>query len=86
MTMSHHLYVFNYVISNGVLHQGKYYLNNLCAWHDFDGYTCYFGYKDLTMSLFFHSAFDYDYENKSTFKAFTVLIEQIFDELQTKKC
>lgn len=85
MIISHHLYVFNYVISYGRLYQGKYYLDELCAWHDFDGYTCYFGYKDLTMSLFFHNTFDYDYQEKSTFKDFTVLIEQLYSELQIKK-
>ena len=53
MNMSRYLYVFNYVLSNGTKRQGKYHFGELSAWHDFDGYTCYIGYKDLTMSFTF---------------------------------
>ena len=33
------------------------------------------GYKDLTMSIYFHSRFSFDYDEESTLKAFNVLID-----------
>lgn len=78
MNLSHHLNVFNHIITNGEKHDEKYVLGALSAWNDFDGYTCYIGYKDLTMSLFFHSRFSYDYEDEATLKEF----EQAIDKLR----
>jgi len=85
MNLSNHLYVFNHIISHGVLRQGKYYFGELSAWHDVDGYTCYIAYKDLTMSLLFHSRFLYDYETEATLKAFNLLMNTIYTEIKTKK-
>jgi len=85
MNLSNHLYVFNHLISHGELREGKYHLNELIAWHDVDGYTCYIGYKDLTMSLLFHSRFLYDYEDEATLSAFNLLIDEIFISLEASK-
>jgi hypothetical protein len=82
MNMSHHLYLFNHIISYGQQLEGKFHFEELSAWHDIDGYTCYIGYKDLTMSLYFHSRFDYDYQEKATFKEFFALVETIYIELK----
>lgn len=81
MKMSNYLYVFNHVISNGVKRDDVFYFGELSAWHDFDGYSCFIGYKDLTMSLYFHSRFSYDYQEKATFKEFVLLVDNIFTEL-----
>jgi hypothetical protein len=80
--MSHYLYVFNHVISNGEKRQGKYYFDALSVWYDIDGYTCYIGYKDLTMSLYFHSRFSYDYQEESTLKAFALLVDNTLATLK----
>jgi hypothetical protein len=79
--LSRYLYVFNYVVSNGVKRQRKYYFGDISAWYEIDGYTCYIGFKDLTMSMFFHSKFSFDYRNEATLKAFDLLINNIFSEL-----
>ena len=84
--MSGYLYVFNHVLSNGIKRQGKFHFGELSAWHDFDGYTCYIGYKDLTMSLYFHSRHCYDYQEKATLKAFKLLIEHMIVELKVNSC
>jgi len=83
MNLSNHLYVFNHLTSHGELKAGKYYLNELIAWHDVDGYTCYIGYKDLTMSLLFHSRYFFDYTEEATLTEFTELIESIVTEAKT---
>jgi len=85
MKLSHYLYLFNHLISKGVKREGVYHFGELCAWHDIDGYTCYIGYKDLTMSLYFHSRFSYDYQEKSTFKDFGLLVDNIFTELNIRE-
>lgn len=77
MNLTLHLNVFNHIILQGQKVSEKYVLGELSAWHDFDGYTCYLGYKDLTMSLYFHSRFSYDYTNESTREEFNALIEKL---------
>lgn len=82
MNLSNSLYVFNHIISNGTQRQGKFYFKELCAWHDYDGYSCYIGYKDLVMSLYFHSRFSYDYEEKATYQSFISLVDKLFTEIK----
>ena len=84
MNMSRYLYVFNYVLENGTKRQGKFHFSELSAWHDFDGYTCYLGYKDLTMSLYFHNRFEFDYQKKATLNDFKLLVNKIVTELKVK--
>jgi len=71
-----YLHVFNIVISHGERRQNVFYFGELSAWHDFDGYTCYIGYKDLTLTLTFHNQLAYKFESKSTMDEFNKLIEK----------
>lgn len=82
MNLLNHLYIFNYVIEHGDKCQQKHCFGELVAWHDFDGYCCYLGYKDLTMSLYFHSQFEFDYDERETFKSFNALIDRMLIELK----
>jgi hypothetical protein len=84
MHLNQYLYVFNQVLSDGELCNGRYYLDNLSAWHDIDGYTCYLGYKDLTLTLYFHSRFSFEFSEKETMRSFTKLIEKNFIALKVK--
>ena len=77
MKLSKYLYAFNHVISNGRNEEGVYSLGELTAWHDFDGYTCYLGYKDLVMHVYFHSQFSYDYADRKTLIDFERLVEHM---------
>jgi hypothetical protein len=77
MNLSRYLNAYNHIALHGEKQNEKYILGELSAWHDFDGYTCYIGYKDLTMTLYFHSRFSYDFDDESTLKAFSVIIENI---------
>lgn len=64
------LYIFNEVTAQGTKVDGKYELMGLSAWHDFDGYTCFIGYKDLTLTLLFHGRYTFDYQDEETLNAF----------------
>ncbi|PKI17332.1 DUF3081 family protein [Colwellia sp. 12G3] len=84
INISHYLYVFNHLLDKGVNREGKRHCGELSVWHDMDGYTCYIGYKDLTMSLYFHNRFAYDYQDESTLKAFMLLIDNTFKKLSVR--
>ncbi len=76
MQLHKYLALFSHLISNGLKQEdGKYQLEELCAWHDHDGYTCYIGYKDLTMSIYFHSRYAYDFDDEHTLSSFESLVE-----------
>jgi len=64
------LSLFNLILSKGIKIESTYELSGIQAWSDFDGYTCWLSYKDLTITLLFHSKFDVDFEKKETFEEF----------------
>ncbi|NMP30394.1 DUF3081 domain-containing protein [Thalassotalea sp. M1531] len=77
MKIHKYLTLFNQAISLGQKQSdGKYKLNEVEAWHDHDGYTCYLGYKDLVMTIYFHNKYAYDYEDPNTLTSFELLVER----------
>ena len=79
-TLKEYLKAFNLVISHGEKENSNYHLNGLSAWHDFDGYTCFIGYKDLTLTLLFHGRHSFDYEHKESLDAFCKLLTKILKD------
>jgi hypothetical protein len=77
MKLSKYLYAFNHVLSQGREDAGVYFLGELTAWHELDGYTCYLGYKDLVMSVYFHSQYFCDFEDRQTLKEFEHIVENM---------
>jgi hypothetical protein len=75
MNLYNYLNIFNQILSLGKKREGKFYFDGLSAWHDFDGYTCYIGYKDLVMTIYFHSQFSIEYLEKSTLNGFTKIVD-----------
>jgi hypothetical protein len=66
IAMMDHLTLFNEVLNRGTKLDSSYELDGVTAWHDLDGYTCYLGYKDLTLTLLFHGKVALEYEHKET--------------------
>jgi hypothetical protein len=64
------LIVFNLILTDGVKVEGEHNFLGIRAWHDFEGYTCWLAYKDLTVTLLFHGSFFIDYEQKDTLDEF----------------
>ena len=64
------LRVFNLITRKGTKSDGVYEFGGIRASHDFDGYTCWLMYQDLTVSLVFHGLYDFDYQEESTLKVF----------------
>ncbi|MDX2319559.1 MAG: DUF3081 family protein [Moritella sp.] len=64
------LQIFDLIITNGSKADGIYQFSGIRASYDFDGYTCWLGYQDLTITLLFHGAYHFDYKDEDTLKAF----------------
>ena len=64
------LFIFNLVSSKGTKLGSECEFLGIRAQHDFDGYTCWLAYKDLTITLLFHGKFDVQFEKKETFNEF----------------
>jgi len=64
------LQVFNLITTQGQKIEGGYEFSGIHAAHDVDGYTCWLTYKDLTVTLLFHGAYDFDYQDADTLALF----------------
>lgn len=80
MKKRHLLQVFELITSKGVKSEGSYQYEGITASHDFDGYTCWLGFKDLTVTLLFHGAYDLDYQSDETLKIFFKKVENLLDD------
>lgn len=65
------LTLFNLVTSQGQKQESVYEFEGIRAWHDFDGYTCWLAYKDVTITILFHSKFQVEFEKEETFNNFS---------------
>lgn len=74
------LQVFNLIISLGQKVDDVYKFAGISAAHDFDGYTCYLTYRDLTVSLLFHGSYDFDYQNEQTLVLFFDKVAKLLAE------
>lgn len=72
-----YLQLFNLVISKGDKRDGKYHLEGITAHHDFDGYTCWLKYNDLTITLLFHNKYDFEYTHEETAARFLKKTEKL---------
>lgn len=74
------LQVFNLITTKGNQHNGVYELSGIRASQDFDGYTCWLSYKDLTITLLFHGSHDFDYQDKETLALFFNKISRLLSD------
>lgn len=68
-----YLHLFDVVSSRGEKIDGVFEYSNIKTWHDFDGYTCWLSYKDLMVTLMFHSKFQVEYTKNETLEEFSKL-------------
>lgn len=70
LTIKQFLRAFDCVCSSGEKQGHKYQLNGVCAWHDFEGYTCWLSYEDVIVTLMFHGSLKIDYDNQANYSEF----------------
>ncbi len=64
------LHSYNLVVSKGNQTDGRYHLDGIQAWSDFDGYTVFLGNQKVTLTLQFHGKYHADYQSVSDFDLF----------------
>ena len=74
------LRAFDLILKYGIKLNGKYEFIGIRAWHDFDGYTCWLAYNDLTVTIMFHGNFSVEYEKEDTFNEFNKKINSLMDD------
>jgi len=80
------LEVFNMITTKGEKTDGVYELDNIRASYDFDGYTCWLMYKDLTITLLFHGKYSFDYKEEKTVKEFEHKVTDLLaDKINKRK-
>jgi len=79
------LEVFNLITTKGKKVDGVYELEHIRASYDFDGYTCWLMYKDLTITLLFHGKYSFDYTEEKTVKAFEHKVTELLTEKINKR-
>jgi hypothetical protein len=65
-----YLQAFNEILTVGEKVDEGYEFEGIKAIHDFDGYTCWLKYKDLTLTLKFHNNYQFDFESTETLSHF----------------
>lgn len=71
------LNVFNKITRDGVKKDDSYVLNQIAAWTDFDGYTCFLQYQDVKVSIYFHNKYHVEAINERSLEAFEALIAKM---------
>ncbi|WP_438864022.1 DUF3081 family protein [Neptunicella sp.] len=64
------LSVFNQVCEKGEKRETHYYYQDMEAWHDFDGYTCFLKFNQVTLTLYFHGKYNLDYSDNGQLESF----------------
>lgn len=72
-----YLHVFNLITSKGAKKGSTYELEGIVASQDFDGYTCWLAYQDLTITLLFHNKYQFDYTNDETVDRFVKKVDRM---------
>ncbi len=70
------LSVFNHILSHGEQCDGNYVFQGFKAWSDFDGYTCFLNYSNVTLTMMFHGKYEVDYPNRDELILFENKINQ----------
>ncbi|MEL0630075.1 DUF3081 family protein [Psychromonas aquatilis] len=80
MKKRHLLQVFELITRKGDKFDSVYTYNDISASQDLDGYTCWLSFKDLTVTLLFHGAYDLDYQSDETLKIFFKKIANLLEK------
>lgn len=68
--INHALLVYNKIVSDGEKDQDKYHYKDLTAWSDGNTYTVHMSDGIVTVSIYFHNKYDFDYQNDRQLTAF----------------
>ncbi|MBM25409.1 MAG: hypothetical protein CL760_06980 [Chloroflexi bacterium] len=64
------LSVFEAIRSQGKKENNEYRVGELVASHDYDGYTCWLNYRDVSVTLMFHSGLKIKKDSEKNYSNF----------------
>lgn len=64
------LLIFDKVQTLGEKQGDKHVYQGLTAWTDFDGYTCFLAFNDVTLTMMFHGKYDITFSNEENLAKF----------------
>ena len=78
------LRVFDKIRQEGEEQEGKYRLEGVVAYTDFDGYTLYINDAKVAMQFGFHNQYHFDYQKSDDFDDFEKKLRYIDEYLRGK--
>lgn len=72
-----YLQAFNIILTAGDKVDEGFEFQGIRAFHDFDGYTCWLKYRDLTLTLKFHNDYHLDFTHKETLNHFIKKVDEL---------
>lgn len=70
LTTKDFLRVFDCVCASGDRMDNQYRLGEMYASHDYDGYTCWLNFRDITVTLMFHGSLKIKFDKPSNYSDF----------------
>ena len=64
------LRVYDKVVTHGIKRGDKSYFQDISAWSDFDGYTIQLSYEQVTLSIYFHNKYEFEYGHSKSLDLF----------------
>lgn len=72
-----YLNIYNLITRCGEYQDGKYIYQQVEAWQDFDGYTCFLSFNDVTLTMMFHGRYDVSSPNDMAYHSFIKKLDEI---------
>ena len=64
------LLIFDKVLSLGEKQGEKHHYLGLVAWTDFDGYTCFLAFNNVTLTMMFHGKYEIEFADQDSLTKF----------------
>ncbi len=76
------LRVFDKIVTNGDKHEDKYTYQGITAWSDTDGYTVQLSDDEVSVSIYFHNRYEFNYDNSRLLETFLNKLKAIDDSIK----
>ncbi len=85
MTHANYLELFNYVLTHGNKKDQKSYFDDVYAWHEVDGYTCYLEFQGVKLTLLFHSRVSFEHDSAAELAKFQNKLASLYQTIQQQR-
>ena len=64
------LRVFDKIVTNGIRYEDKHSYQGMTAWSDADGYTVQLSDDEVSVSIYFHNRYEFEYDTTRQLESF----------------